>query len=129
MKAVLKVVKDLSRRIEETAENLQHLRDLRDNITPQLDGLPKNPNVPRKVEWLATAITDAENEIQQLTAILTCCRIELYEWLNEKIVDRKICRILFLRYGQLKSFQEIAQETNYSESSVFKIHRDGLKIF
>lgn len=128
MKAVLKVVRNLSRRVEETIGNLRYLRNLRDSITPQLDGLPKNPNVTRKVEWLATAIADMEAELQQLKGILICCRIELCEWLNEKIIDRKIFQVMFLRYGQLKTFQEIAQETNYSESSIFKSHRDGLKI-
>lgn len=128
MKAVLKVVKNLSRKVEEAAGSLRYLRNLRDKITPQLTGLPKSPNIGRKVEWLAAAITDLERELQQLKGILICCRIELCEWLNEKIIDRKICRIMFLRYGLLKSFQEIAQETKYSESNIFKCHREGLNI-
>lgn len=128
MKAILKVVRNLSRRVEEEIRNLRYLRGLRDSITPQLNGLPKSSNVTKKVEWLATAIADKESELQQLRGILLCCRIEFCEWLNEKIIDRKILLVMLLRYGYLMTFQEIAQEMNYSESSIFKIHRDGLKI-
>ena len=103
------------------------MRNLRDAVTPQLDGLPKNPNVSKKVEWLAAAIVDLEREISELKAILISCRIELCEWLFEKVSDGDVCSVLFNRYGLLKKFSEIAIDLSYSESVIFRLHRIGLK--
>ncbi len=128
MKAVLNVVKNLSRRIEDEESKIRYLRNLRDAITPQLDGLPKNPNVLNKVEWLAVAIADIEAKLLELKAILISCRIELSEWLFEKIPGGDVCTVLFYRYGLIKKFSEIAADMNYSESVIFRLHRIGLKI-
>ena len=127
MKAILNVIKNLSRRIEEEESKAKYLRDLRDTITPQLDGLPKNPSVTNKIEWLTAAIIDIEKGILELKAILISCRIEFCEWLFEKISDGDVCSVLFNRYGLLKKFSEIAIDLSYSESVIFRLHRIGLK--
>ena len=127
MKAILNVIKNLSRRIEEEESKAKYLRDLRDTITPQLDGLPKNPSVTNKIEWLTAAIIDIEKGILELKAILISCRIEFCEWLFEKISDGDVCSVLFNRYGLLKKFSEIAVDLSYSESVIFRLHRIGLK--
>lgn len=127
MKAILNVVKKMNRRVEEAESNLRYLGNLRDAITPQLDDLPKNPNVSKKIEWLAAAIIDIEKEMSELKAILICCRIELCEWLKKKIVDGDVRTVLFYRYGLLKKFGEIANDLHYSESIIFRLHRIGLK--
>lgn len=127
MKAILNVVKHLSRRIEDEESKAKYLRDLRDTITPRLDGLPKNPTVSNKIERLTATIIDVEKGISELKAILICCRIELCEWLFEKISDGDVCSVLFNRYGLLKKFSEIAIDLSYSESVIFRLHRIGLK--
>ncbi len=127
MKAVLNVIKKLSRRIEEDAAKVNYLRNLMSTVTADLDGLPKPLNVSKKVEWLAVSIADLEKEISELKAILISCRIELCEWINEKFSGDDVGRILFYRYGLLKKFSEIADELNYSESTIFRLHRLGLR--
>ena len=127
MKSILNVVKKLSRRIEEEEKRTRYLRDLRDTITPQLDGLPRSPSVAKKIEWLTAAIVDLEKRIAEFKAILLTCRIELCEWLMQKISDAEVCSVLFNRYGLLKKFSAIAMELNYSESVIFRLHRLGLK--
>ena len=127
MKAILNVVKEMNRKVEEAESKLRYLRGLRDAITPQLDELPKSPNVSKKIEWLAAAIVDIEKEIGELKAILICCRIEFCEWLYKKISDGDVRDVLFYRYGLLKKFDEIAREMNYSEPVIFRLHRIGLK--
>lgn len=127
MNAVLNVIKKLSERIDEEIEKVNYLRNLMSAITPELDGMPKSPNVSKKVEWLAVSITDIEKKISELKAILISCRIELLQWLIEKFSDNDICRVLFYRYGLLKKFSEIADELHFSEPTVFRLHRFGLK--
>ena len=126
MKAILHTVRKLSEKIEMTRERLVRLRILRDAVSPELDGLPKNPSVQSRVEKLAVAMADCESELHELQAILISCRIELCEWLTDKISDGNICRVMIWRYGFLKKFSEIARELNFSESAVFRFHRLGL---
>ena len=128
MRAILGVIKKISRRIAERESKLFHLRNLMGAVVPEFDGMPKKPNVSSRVERLAVSITDLEREISELKAIRVVCRIEFCEWLYEKISDDDVCSVLFYRYGLLKKFSVIASELNYSESSVFRLHRTGLKI-
>lgn len=128
MKAVLNVVRKLSRRIEDDFEKIARLRALREAIVPELDGLPKNFSGMSRVEGIAVRIADLEAEVSELKAVLILCRIELSDWLSEKIPASETAKILFYRYGLLKKFNEIASELHYSESSVFRLHRLGLLV-
>lgn len=128
MKAVLNVIKNLSRRIEDAETKLNYLKNLVKSFTSKLDGMPKAPNVSKKVEFLAVGIADLASEIYQLNVVRIECQLELSDLLLEKIKDIDICRIIFLRYGQLKRFSEIAAEVNFAESTVFRLHRLGLRM-
>lgn len=126
MRAVLEVIKKISRRIEEQESKLFHLRNLMSAVVPELDGMPKNPNVSSRVERIAAAITDLEREISEFKQIKLACQLELAELLSERIFSEEINRVLFMRYGLLKKFGEIARELNFSESSIYRFHRAGL---
>lgn len=126
MRAVLEVIKKISRRIEEQESKLFHLRNLMGAVVPELDGMPKSSGVSCKVERLAVSIADLESEIFELKGIKIICQLELYGLLAKKISDGDVCNVIFQRYGLLKKFGEIARELNFSESSVYRFHRAGL---
>ena len=124
--AVLNVVKNLTAKIEKEKIKLLRLKVLAGNCTAELDGMPHAQNNSSRVESLAAAITDCENKINELKAIRIDCRIELSAWLGGHVKDPAQCQVLFYRYGLCKPFGVIARELNYSNSSVFRLHRLGL---
>lgn len=128
MRAVLNVVKKMSDHIEDCKAKLILYQGLMSAIVPELNGLPRNQNVRNRVEKLAVTITDLDAEIMELTAILISCRIELCEWLFDKISIDDAARVLFYRYGLLKRFSEIAIDLHFSESAVFRLHKIGLRL-
>lgn len=127
MKAILKVIKKLSQKIEECEAKLFHLQNLMNAIVPELDGMPKSPCVSSRVERLAVSIANLERKISELKTIRISCRIELIELLEKKISDANVFKVIFYRYGLLKKFNEIAADMNFSESAVFRFHKIGLK--
>lgn len=127
MRAVLEVIKKISRQIAERESKLFLLRNLMGAIVPELDGMPKSSGVSCKVERLAVSIADLESEIFELKGIKIICQLELYGLLAKKISDGDVCNVIFQRYGLLKKFGEIAAELHYSESVIFRLHRIGLK--
>ena len=128
MRAVLNVIKNLARRIESAETKLGCLKEAAEATTRELDGLPKTPNVGKRVENFAVKIADLSEAIQQMKLFRVECQMELGLWLAEKIQNADACRIIFLRYGELKQFGEIAKEINFSESTVYRLHRLGLQI-
>ena len=128
MRAVLSVIRNLTRRIESAENKLECLKEAAEATTRELDGLPKAPNVGKRVENFAVKIADLSEAIQQMKLLRIDCIVELWQWLNEKIQDVNTCQIVFLRYGELKQFGEIAREINFSESTVYRLHRQGLRI-
>lgn len=127
MKAILEVIKKISQRIEERESKLFCLRNLMSAIVPELDEMPKNPNVSSRVERLAILLTDLEREISELKQIKMTCQFELADLLSERIFSEEIYQVLFMRYGLLKKFDEIARKMNFSESAIYRFHRAGLR--
>ena len=128
MKAVLNVVRKITRRIESAETKLGCLKDAAEATTRELDGLPKSPNVSKRVENFAVRIAELRAKIDRLKLLRVECRIELWQWLAEKVQNEDACRIMFLRYGELKQWQEIAREINFAESTVFRLHRQCLRM-
>lgn len=126
MRAVLGVIKKMVERVEELKSKTDYLRGLIRAVVPINDGMPKTKSQRSKVDFLTAAIIDNEREQSELEEIIELCRGELYELLDKKIFSAEIVRIMFERYGQLKKFSEIAREMNFSEASIFRLHRTGL---
>lgn len=124
---VLHVIKKLSARIEKEEIKLLRLNALARSTTAELDGLPHNKTESSKVEQIAIRIFECKETISLLKKVRILCRIELNNLLEVHVRNPAQCQVLFLRYGLCKAFKVIGRELGYSESTVFKLHKAGLK--
>lgn len=124
---ILRVVKKISDEIEREKLKLIRLKNLVSSSRADLDGLPKSQNKNSRVETLAAAIVDSKNKISELVQIRLTCQLELADWLTGQIPNERQYQVLYFRYGLCKSFAEISRDLNYSESSVFRLHKQGLR--
>ena len=126
---VLLVVKKLSRRINHEVMKLRRMEDLIKRTSHELDGLPHAQNHASTVEKLTCAIVDAKELVQILIGLRSACRVELVDLL-EKLLGKfsAECQTLIYRYAYEYFFTSIETVLNYSKSSVYRFHREGLKM-
>ena len=117
---------NLRRRIAAKEMHLEELRTQAEHITADLTGMPRGSGASSPVERIAVQIADLSWELRDDWDAL----IEIQEEIRkaiESLDDSVVVQILSLRYTSYKMWHEIASDTNYSVSYVFKLHSKGIK--
>ena len=126
---VLVVVSKLSRRINREVLRLRRMEDLVSKTGQELDGLPRSQTHSSMIEKIAVSIVDTRNLVTKLLEIRTACRVELTALLENLIGDFEAeCQTLIYRYAYEFAFVSIAERLDYSRSSVYRFHREGLEL-
>lgn len=116
-------VRRLKAQLEDAEAELDYLRGL----TSRLKNMPRSLKVHSRVEELAIKRVDGEKILGKLREALD----EAHDELTEKILSAPLSnlarQILLLRYVDCLSFRKIARVTNYSLTSIFRIHDEILE--
>ena len=124
---ILDVIRELTEKILRMESKVLRWKLLIGNCTNKLDGMPHAKNNSSQVDSLVTRIVDGENKVEELKEIRQVCTIELSDWLEERLEENHMYKVMFLRYGLCKPFKVIAKELGYSERMIFRFHRTALE--
>lgn len=126
----LRAVMDLQSRINVLEEKLQCLKSKAESPhVTKLDGLPHaQGGTTSRTESLAEQIICAERELSSLRETQIENQLELMLALFRHVKETRVFDVMILRYVELKSFDEIAAQMDYSERRIYQWHKQGLNI-
>ena len=124
----LNIVVDISAQIENTKSKLQQIDDSLKRLTRELDGLPKGKSEDRLGNLISLKI-DVQAELTTLIKKLEVAKVELFNQLMSVEMAAGAREVMIRRYVRLQQFKVIAQEMKYSESHIFRLHRQGKRYF
>jgi hypothetical protein len=118
----------LERQIQRDERRLEDLRSRLVNISPKLSGMPAKPGASDAIGDAVPAIIDLEKKIQQEKAAFEQEKIDMELFLR-RIQDAQLRLIFILRFVDLKSWNEVADEIGggNTDNSVKKLCYRHLK--
>ena len=107
--------------------DIEATREEREQINADLNGLPRGSAISDRTGNLATALADMEMElVNTREETLAICR-DVINTINQ-IEDQTLARLLHLRYIELKTWNQIADEMYFSSRWVYgALHSAALK--
>jgi hypothetical protein len=103
----------MTARIRNREHDLAELREERESISINLDGMPHGTSLSDKTARLAAQLADAEEEIIELRSEAWSIRMEIVRTLN-RIQTPEYNTLLYLRYIEGKTWEQIAVEMHYT---------------
>ena len=126
-KQYLDQIRNYERRIERINEEIERLEAVATNTSPSLTGMPHNPSpTTSRLEEAVVKILDKEMELKQEKDKLEALRKEATATIAqlEKPDERDV---LYKRYLETQTWEDIAAEMGYCERQIFRIHASALK--
>lgn len=117
----------IDQRINSKLEQVMKLRETSTKATATLSDMPRSdtPNVHR-LEDTICKIIDLENEINHDIDKLVDLKREARDVIGQ-LSDPDQQLILEMRYLSYKSWTQIMEELDYSETSIYRLHGQALK--
>lgn len=125
-KEYLRQYKLMTARIRNREHDLAELREERESISINLDGMPHGTSLSDKTARLAAQLADAEEEIIELRSEAWSIRMEIVRTLN-RIQTPEFNTLLYLRYIEGKTWEQIAVEMHYTFRHTTRLHGDALR--
>lgn len=125
-KEYLRQYKLMTARIRNREHDLAELREERESISINLDGMPHGTSLSDKTARLAAQLADAEEEIIELRSEAWSIRMEIVRTLNG-IQTPEYNTLLYLRYIEGKTWEQIAVEMHYTFRHTTRLHGDALR--
>lgn len=125
-KEYLRQYKLMTARIRNREHDLAELREERESISINLDGMPHGTSLSDKTARLAAQLADAEEEIIELRSEAWSIRMEIVRTLN-RIQSPEYNTLLYLRYIEGKTWEQIAVEMHYTFRHTTRLHGDALR--
>ena len=125
-KEYLRQYKLMTARIRNREHDLAELREERESISINLDGMPHGTSLSAKTARLAAQLADAEEEIIELRSEAWSIRMEIVRTLN-RIQTPEYNTLLYLRYIEGKTWEQIAVEMHYTFRHTTRLHGDALR--
>jgi hypothetical protein len=116
----------MTARIRNREHDLAELREERESISINLDGMPHGTSLSDKTARLAAQLADAEEEIIELRSEAWSIRMEIVRTLN-RIQTPEYNTLLYLRYIEGKTWEQIAVEMHYTFRHTTRLHGDALR--
>lgn len=124
-KKYLRQYRKHSRKIKRIEAEIEEIRSMKMYPSQNNDGMPKGTN-QSDLSGYAAELTEKENELYEKGVE----QVMIYKDIEQRIktIDDEDERdVLFYRYIKGKSFWEIAQIMDYSESWIHELHGRALK--
>lgn len=130
MLEVLNVVKKLAVKLENAIEKVVRLKSIAEKVTNKMHEVSGSMTgyVDSRLADILALLAEKQNRIALLTEVKQKCLYELYQWLDKYLEYPAHFEIIFMRYGLLKTFGQIAAELHRSKSSIFRLHTAALKV-
>mgnify|MGYP000870024155 CR=1 FL=1 len=125
MKTYLNRAYKIEHRINVKLERLEGLRALAEKTTATLSDMPKSPNRDSGNEDILARIIDMENEIKRDINNLLDIKEDVQDVI-ETVEEPELKLLLELRYLCYRSWGDIAEEMNYDEKYLHKLHSRAL---
>ena len=126
---VLVTVRKLTRRIMREGKRLKRLQESLTSTSKELDGMPHGSQMSPTIERLTVLVLDVEEILHALKKVRVACRIELEDLLYRLIGNHeREFDVVAAYYCDNFSFQAISSMFNFSMSTVYRLHRQGLKM-
>ena len=122
-------IRKLKARIGAKEIQIETLRELATNISPSYSGMPHEP--PKTTSPMADAICkalDMEAEVARLKETLRAEELKAMELIG-RVESTEEQNLLVRRYIRLEPWEDIARHMYYSESSIYRLHRNAIKTF
>lgn len=123
---MLKVIRRLENKLERLFERYCRLSSAMMASTSRADILGGG-GYKDTLPTLTAAKIELEAEIQELAGIKARCQSELAAVLVEVIDEPAVRDVIYLRYGCLRRFGEIAAILKITLRKVFRLHKIGIK--
>jgi len=127
-KDYLSQIISINEEISDIQDELQGLRDLRESISVTLtvDKIKSSPMLDRLGE-LTASILDFENKHSDALARLLNAKKEI-EGTIETVEDKRLRRLLRLRYVRGLNWEHVAGAMCYSMRQAYRLHKDALPL-
>lgn len=102
-------------------QELKKLREQMDSLTIDLDGMPRGTAVSDKTGELATQLADYEEKLIDARSNAWSIRMDVVNTIG-KLTDSTYSQLLYKRYIELKTWERIAAELNYSYMHITRLH-------
>jgi DNA-directed RNA polymerase specialized sigma24 family protein len=123
----LKQYRECLRRIQLLEERKQGIKDRLTHITAQLDGdRVQSSHPPDRFSLLVAELSDYESKIEGEEEILFREKAEI-ERVIDLVPDAAEQLVLQKHYIELRTFEQIAGEMDYSRSEIFYLRRRALR--
>ena len=124
----LRNVFDISAQVTDVKSKLQQIEDSIQRLTRANDGMPKSKTEDRLGNLISLKV-DVQAELTSLELKLDEEKTKLFNRLMKTEMAAGAREVLIRRYVELQQFKVIAQEMKYSESHIFRLHRQGKRYF
>ena len=124
----LNIVVELAAQVTDAKSKLQQIEDSLKRLTRANDGMPKGKSEDR-IGTLISLKVDVQNLLSSLEIKLNEERIKLFHQLMSVEMAAGAREVMIRRYVDLQQFKNIAAEMKYSESHIFRLHRQGRRYF
>ena len=116
----------IQRRIKWKKAQVEQLRELATGCSAQISDMPRSdsPNLQR-LETLVCKIADMDAEIKQDEIALADAKIELALMIC-RVPNAGQQQVLTERYVNMRSWNNISEETGFSISYVYRLHENAL---
>lgn len=123
-KEYLEQIKKLDCMIENKLHEKQSVRDMITNVSPNLSGMPHATGVNDKIGNGVAKLIDLENEIDALIDKYIDKKNEINHVIEQLPANEY--NVLYKHYFEFKTYEQIAEETYYSERHVRRLIDQGL---
>lgn len=123
---MLKVVRQIENKLEELFEQYCRISSALMKCTSRTDILGGGGYSDR-ISFLTARKIELEGEIAELITIQAKVKAELASEIVEAIDEQAVRDVIYLRYGGLRRFEEIAAILKISLRKVFRLHKVGLQ--
>ena len=117
---------NLERRVDTIKDQIEHYKSLVNNCTVTYSDSPKSTASNYKLEECTQKIMDLQAELCEAMADLVDVTCEISRAI-QKIENYDYQDLLVKRYVLGKSWEKIADDMNYSEQHIHRLHGEALK--
>lgn len=116
-----RIVQRLRREYEEEQEQIDAVRSPMGG-----DGMPRGGGINKSVEERAIRLSDKLLKWKEAELDAIRIRQEIFDVIRS--IPGEAGEVLYLRYVQLKTWDEIAKSVGYSKRHIGRLHGEGLKL-
>lgn len=123
----LEVCWQLKKSIRDKNDEMQRLREVLTQLTHELSDMPRAQKLESRIAMIMQHVMELEEEIGKLRKNLREAQYELTTQMCTSAISTPEFSVMHRRYVKCMRFRDIGFELNYSDATVFRLHKAGLR--